>query len=62
MQIGMFNTILSLEVKSSEGVGTNLTLRSIVGVVGTRSNAGAEVDGVGSEDEVETSFEALISS
>ena len=61
----MLNTILSLEVIHSEGVGsvgTILTLRSIVGVVGTRSNAGAEVDGVGSEDEVETSFEALISS
>ena len=56
MQIGMFNTILSLEVKSSE-----VWVR-IVGVVGTRSNAGAEVDGVGSEEEVETSFEALISS
>ena len=35
-------------------------MRSIVGVVGTRSNAGAEVEGVGSDDEVETSFEALI--
>ena len=58
----MLNTILRLEVDHTEGVGTILTLRSIVGVVGTRSNAGAEVDGVGSEDEVETSFEALISS
>ena len=53
------NFFLKLQ-STTPNKGQNLTLRSIVGVVGTRSNAGAEVEAVGSDDEFGTSFEALI--
>ena len=50
------NSSPPLKIKTN----TLLTLRSIVGVVGTRSNAGAEVEGVGSDDEVGTSLALII--
>ena len=38
----------------------SITLSNIVGVVGTRSMGGAEVDGIGSDEEVEIPLGALI--